>query len=373
MKPLLAFSGVFWDGSSGLGLADGLRSAGFDVAMFDLDRYIPSTDGDLLLRAARRVLSPRAVARYREWLVATCTRDRPDVFLSIKGACLDPGTLTTIKRQGALLAMFYPDVAFDHRGVDTRSFELYDFIFTTKRFHLPWMQANVRGPRIHHVDHGYSTRTHLADEPFDLAGARFDVGFVGNHSAYKQRWLAALVALRPHLTIAIAGPNWIRPTRGSILEDKVVGEMTGASYRRFISRCRINVALHHGPTTSGWSDDVSTRTFEIPAARGFMLHIDNDEVRVLFDVGREIDTFVVPEDLAEKIDFYLAHPERRGAMIDAAFRRAVPAYSYDARAMQMAELMGFNPPALASDPDVSETAPTHLFRREDITEVDNDR
>ena len=343
MRPLLAFSGVFWDGSSGLGLADGLRSAGFDVAMFDLDRYIPSTDGDIVLRAVRRATSKRAVARYREWLVATCTRDSPDVFLSIKGAYLDRKTLTAIKQQGALLAMFYPDVTFDHRGVDVSSFELYDFIFTTKRFHLPWMQKNVRGPRIHHVDHGYSTRTHLAEESFAFSDARFDVGFVGNYSAYKQRWLAALVALRPRLALAIAGPNWAKPTRGSILQDKVVGEITGASYRRFMSRCRINIAVHHGPTNAGWSDDISTRTFEIPAARGFMLHIDNDEVRTLFDVGSEIDTFATPEDLAEKIDLYLAHSDRRAAMIDAAFARAVPAYSYDARAKQLAQLMGVTP------------------------------
>ena len=74
-----------------------------------------------------------------------------------------------------------------------------------------------------------------------------------------------------------------------------------------------------------------------------MLHIDNDEVRTLFEVGREIDTFATLENLAEKIDFYLAHPDRRATMIEAAFARAVPAYSYDARAMRMTELMGFKP------------------------------
>ena len=32
-----------------------------------------------------------------------------------------------------------------------------------------------------------------------------------------------------------------------------------------------------------WKDLVSTRTFEIPACKGFMLHVDNSEVREFFE------------------------------------------------------------------------------------------
>ncbi|MFN3304299.1 MAG: FtsX-like permease family protein, partial [Roseateles sp.] len=39
---------------------------------------------------------------------------------------------------------------------------------------------------------------------------------------------------------------------------------------------------------------------EIPAAGGFMLHIDNPEVRGLFDHGTEFDSFATPEQLVER-------------------------------------------------------------------------
>ena len=330
MRPLIAIAGEFWDGATGLGLADG----------FDIERYRSASDGDLLLRTVARLTTARSIARYRDRIIAVCATEAPRIFLSIKGTYLDRKTLNAIKARGATLAMFYPDVDFDHAGVDPTMLDLYDFIFTTKPFHLPWMRETLRGPSIHYIEHGYATRTHLASDASAPVRQSFDLGFVGNFSEYKRRWLTDIVALRPSHSVAIAGPNWDRPTRGTPLHGRLVGELTGAMYRRFIGRCRINLALHHGPTKRGWSDDVSTRTFEIPAARGFMLHIDNEAVRSLFEPEKEIDTFATPEELAERTDFYLRQPDRRARMIEAAFSRAVPAYSYDARAAEMARLMG---------------------------------
>jgi spore maturation protein CgeB len=94
------------------------------------------------------------------------------------------------------------------------------------------------------------------------------------------------------------------------------------------------------PASGDWEDLVSTRTFEIPAAKCFMLHIDNEEVRDLFNPGSEIDVFSSGEQLSNQIDFYLARPDLRAKLIERAYRRCVPAYSYDARAQQMIGLMG---------------------------------
>jgi spore maturation protein CgeB len=109
--------------------------------------------------------------------------------------------------------------------------------------------------------------------------------------------------------------------------------LTGDFYAHALQHSRINVAIHGGPAgLFGWQDLVSTRTFEIPACKGFMLHIDNAEVRCLFKPGGEIDVFANEDELIEKIDYYLARATLRCAMIERAYRRCVPAYGYDARA-----------------------------------------
>jgi spore maturation protein CgeB len=63
-----------------------------------------------------------------------------------------------------------------------------------------------------------------------------------------------------------------------------------------------------------------------------MLHIDNAEVRSMFEPGREIDVFANVDEMIDKIAYYLARPVLRREMIDRAYARCVPAYGYDARA-----------------------------------------
>jgi spore maturation protein CgeB len=70
-----------------------------------------------------------------------------------------------------------------------------------------------------------------------------------------------------------------------------------------------------------------------------MLHIDNPEIRQLYDVGQEIEVFSNVEDLSKKIEFYLANESIRQQMIDKAYSRCVPAYSYDQRAIEIAALI----------------------------------
>jgi spore maturation protein CgeB len=70
-----------------------------------------------------------------------------------------------------------------------------------------------------------------------------------------------------------------------------------------------------------------------------MLHIDNHEVRELFEPGREIDVFASEDELIEKITHYLGRPELRREMIERAYARCVPAYGYNARAVLISRVI----------------------------------
>ena len=67
-----------------------------------------------------------------------------------------------------------------------------------------------------------------------------------------------------------------------------------------------------------------------------MLHERNSEVLDLYKENEEIACFDSAEELADKIDYYLAHPEERESIGRAGHARCVPAYSYDNR---MAEIL----------------------------------
>src|SRR5207237_639841 len=78
-------------------------------------------------------------------------------------------------------------------------------------------------------------------------------------------------------------------------------------------------------------DETTTRTYEIPACGGFMLHERNEEVLELYEEGKEIACFDSAEELREKILYYLRHQQERERIALAGYKRCVPAYSYDNR------------------------------------------
>ncbi len=68
-----------------------------------------------------------------------------------------------------------------------------------------------------------------------------------------------------------------------------------------------------------------------------MLHERTPELAEIFEEGREVAAFGSAQELAEKIDYYLAHPEERERIAHAGYQRCVPAYSYEARMKTLLE------------------------------------
>jgi hypothetical protein len=340
--PSAVVTGEFWTGSTEHGLAHGLRALGWGVHEVDRARHALHFGPGIVARAARRLTTRTPAARaYRGEIVDAVHAIGPDFLLAVKGADLDIETLQAARRRGTRTVMFYPDYHFDHADVAPATFAHYDCFITTKSFQVDYLRQRLPGALVAHVHHGYNDEVHrryLHDVGEDDHAA--DVAYCGNHTPYKQRWLEALAAALPDLRLRIVGHRWREAARGALAGADISPGCVGYGYARTIQLSRINVALHGGPGGSqGWEDLVSTRTFEIPACGGFMLHVDNAEVRTLFDVGTEIDVFDDVASLAARIRHYLAQPERRAAMRAAAHRRCVPAHGYAARAASIATIL----------------------------------
>ncbi|MFC5385281.1 glycosyltransferase [Aquamicrobium segne] len=341
-NPVMIFAGSFWSGATENGLANGFRTLGWAVQEIDNRDFQINPGRHLGLRLAARVFGKNMVKNYQNRILENCRVLKPDVFLTVKGIGITPDLLRQIRALGVCTMMYYPDVAFNHRGVSVESFNEYDLFITTKTFQLEYLENMLGSEHVTYVPHGYSSSVHRP--VFDCTSEEsyhIDLLYSGNHSPYKQRWLEETLAILPEeISVEIVGNRWARHgSAGVLARCGMPGAQMGVAYARAIQTARINIAIHFGPTASGWEDLVSTRTFEIPACKGFMLHIDNDEVREFFKPGEEIDVFSTPEELADKVRFYLARPELRAQMIERAYARCVPAYSYAARAKLMADIV----------------------------------
>ncbi|MBA4760839.1 glycosyltransferase [Sphingomonas sp.] len=329
----------FWHGCTGRALAQGLRDQGWMVAEHDTLGYNPRASS-FLHRAANRLLTPFAQATYNRDLITLCKQVEAEVMVTVKGSYITGATLTALRDAGVRCVNFYPDFHFDHHGIEVGDFPLYDYFATTKSFQLDALRKMLPADHVALVHHGYAPLVHVAPT-VPVAEPMWDVSHIGNPTPYKRDFMVAVAEAFPDLRIAVIGNRWTDHARGTALERHVVPyPLTGDFFAHAIAQSRINVAMHFGPRgPNGWYDRVSTRTFEIPAVGGFMLHIDNEEVRGLYTADVECALFSDAKSLCDQIERYLADDHARATIAAAGHARCVPAYSLDARAAELAALL----------------------------------
>lgn len=324
-------------GATARGILVGLRSAGWAVDEIDTNGFVPLGQS-FVRRLDRRLRRRYDLAVLNAAVRESIERFDTQVLLVVKEA---HGELVEWARaKGLFIVNYWPD--YDMPADAEQRFSRYDLFVTTKPFQIETLGRWLSPERVALVHHGYVSEVHRPlGQPLREEEYQTDVCYVGNASPYKARFLNAIAEALPGCTMRVFGNRWDRLAAGTALSRAIVGYQARADYMALeVCRSRINVAVHMGvdPRT-GWQDQVSTRTFEIPACGGFMLHIDNDEVRSFYRVPEEIDTFATLDELIAKVRYYLDHPDERRAIAGRGHRRAVPAYSYTNRGVELAELI----------------------------------
>lgn len=95
-----------------------------------------------------------------------------------------------------------------------------------------------------------------------------------------------------------------------------------------------------GAPGSSLINHVRLRDFEAPMCRTCYLTGHTDEIEEFYDVGREIDAYRSPEELVEKVRYYLRHPQEAERLREAGFRRAVGQHTWTHRFAQLFSEIG---------------------------------
>jgi spore maturation protein CgeB len=260
----------------------------------------------------------------------------PELLIAFKGVMLTPDTLRKVREQGIACYQYYPDNSvFCQPGVDPKSLAEYDCCFFTKKFSLTDVSQRLALREAQYLPHGYDPEVHrplpLSEEDDREYGA--EVAVLAVHTRGKERFLDELLGLKPELPLRIWGSGWDSRCKSRLVQRHVEGApLFGQSYAKAIAAAKINLALlseqAHG---SSQGDQTTTRSFEIPACGGFMLHPRTADILELYEEGSEIECFASAAEALEKIQHYLAHPAERERIAARGHKRAVPGYSYDKR------------------------------------------
>ncbi len=339
----ILFLGETWWGSCARACWAALRRQGHLVRALDETNYFPQWE-TLEGRLARRVIRPLVVREYNHAVLSQSREFDPDIVFVFKGTFLLPQTVDALRRQRAIVINYYPDPSlYIYGGIIPNAIYKYDYFVTTKKYHLRDLGSRFPEVKLIHIPHGYDADLH---RPVTLAGGEAnrygsDVAFVGTWTRQKQLVLEELVRKKPDIRLRVWGNGWHHAVSGPlrpILQGKAAH---GDEYPKVICGTKVNLAIMSGkidPEHHAVGDLTSTRTFEIPACGGFMLHERNEEVRELFEEEKEVVCFASVDELGEKIDYYLKHESERDAIARAGYERCMRSeYSYDDR---MRELIG---------------------------------
>ena len=325
-----------WQGATDYGFLRAFRRAGHSVINVPDTDFIPVGWQSLPLKALRRVTLAAMVADYQKALIEAARQLAPQLFFIFKGTYVRAATIDAIRQLGAVAINVYPDVSFTVHGPHIAgALPRYDWIFTTKSYGVLDLEQGLGIRQASFLPHGYDPETHFPAvlDDFDRAGLASQAAFIGTWSPKKEALLGCLRKALPELHLKVWGNQW-DGAAATLGEALTLQAITGREYVKAICATDINIAILSEARGVASSGDLSTtRTFEIPAAGGFMLHERTAEVRGLFEEGKECAMFADADELVEKVRYYSAHANERQRIAEAGHQRCLTAgYSVDDRA-----------------------------------------
>ena len=306
--------------------------------------YVPgiSKNQNIFFRIANKLGYPPDTTDTNNEILDQTENLKPDIIWIDKGLMIRPVTLRNAKIMNPTtkVCFFSEDDMFaphNQSAYFKKCLPLYDLVFTAKSYNtLPAELPKLGARRVVFVDQAYDVYAHRPMEVSQTDKDKFgaDVGFIGTFE--KDRAMTMLHLARNGIKVRVWGNNWeswmkkhsnLRVENQPLYEEK---------YALAISATKINLCFLRKINR----DLQTSRTFEIPACEGFMLAERTREHLRLFEEGKEADFFDNdnPQELLAKVQYYLAHEDKRKTIAQAGRKRCVESgYSHHDRLQYMLE------------------------------------
>lgn len=295
----------------------------------DLDpKYRPS----LWERICRKIGYPIDVVGMNRSLVSEVEEFQPDLLWVEKATTIRPSVYSQIKRIIPTLKIVYyseDDIYVpNNRSVSLkRAFPLLDLVYTTKPRNIEEL-PKLGVQRVCCIYQAYDRYFHrpIITSLEDQHQWGADVSFVGTFE--RDRAEQILFLAEQGVQVRVWGSNW-QTWRGRHPNLRVeLQAVYNDDFLKVINCTKINLNFLRKANR----DQHTSRSLEIPACGSFMLAERTDEHLNLFEEGKEAEFFNSPNELLEKVKYYLTHDEERSAIARAGRERCLTSgYSHHDR------------------------------------------
>ncbi len=293
-----------------------LRAEGHEVRLFDSwirGRYASAGERNDALLAA--------IAEFAPELVLTVVMDT-EIWSE---------TLQLIRARGARTVTWCTDDTWKWRRTSRHIARDYDGVITTYADAAALYRA-IGLERV--LVCQWAAAEEAMREPRAAADCAHQVSFVGIAYGDRRRLIGELA--RQGIRVDCFGHRW---PAGSVAQEDIPRIMRDSV-----------ISLNFSKGLYGGANQMKARVFEVPGAGGFLLTEHAPGLERWFAIGEEVDVFTDAASLAERIRFYLAHPERRDAMARRAHARTREEHTYRQRMRAVVEFArGLAAPPAAAD------------------------
>ncbi len=336
--PNASFESNIWK----INLIDPLFDLGHEIVLFDydlrqtfqlLDHQIP---GIAEFIAKNRPRVTEALLKQ----IKQAHQNKPiDLFFSyFYDACVTPEAIDEIKTMGIPTMNWYCNGSYQLNLVEKIS-PHYDWCLVPEKFRLedykkmgatPIYCQEAANPQLY--------------KPYSIA-QDIDIGFVGQCYGNRPDYIQYLWS--QNIPVKVAGANWLnvqRPeirflqrllySQGKKPSEYMTGVIGDIDMIKAFSRSKINL----GFSVCGWTHlekekilQIRLRDFEVPMSGGFYMVEYMKELEEFFTPGKEIVCYEGPQDLAEKIKYYLSHESERESIRKAGYERAQREHTWQKR------------------------------------------
>lgn len=172
-----------------------------------------------------------------------------------------------------------------------------------------------------------------------------EVSFIGSAYWNRVNFFREILPDLMNYNTVINGIWWDRLPEAALYGDRIeIGKwMSPQETAVAYSGSKIVINLHrshidevvNNNTLSIPAVSPNPRTFEIAATGTLQLVDARDDMGSFYKPGEEIETFASPQEMMDKIRFYLTHEEERRAIALRAFERTLKDHTYTKRIHQL--------------------------------------
>lgn len=299
-----------------------LKEMGHEVELFDYAAEIQAL--------GKKAMNQKLLARVQEW--------QPTVAMfSLYTDQFDPVVIDSLREHTKTLCFFHDDT---WRLEYSRYWAKHFDFFTTPDVYGELKYREIGLPDAIHFPFGCNERIF---RKLNVA-RKFDVSFVGTWHPYRE-WLIKRIR-KAGVNVEVAGYGW--PD----------GEIDQQGMVRIFNESRINLNLSN---SESWDarylasspralinrlrskksiEQLKARPFEINGCGAFQLSYYVEGLEHCYEINRELGVYTDPDDLVEKIKFYLAHEELRESIAVAGFKRTMEEHTFVKRFQNVFQRMG---------------------------------